>query len=349
MNKNCTIALLACVATLALAVTGCGGGSSAPAPADNTTADLHGQLLRGNGGGHLTSAASGAISNAAVTLVDSASGAAAGHDVTDDNGNFDFYDVPGGREYDVTVDYASSNDLDGDGSPDNAQIAFPVTLAEGSTADLTQTIDETDTDSDGQPDSVDVETEFGDDHGTNERQHHQHRMRSGETVADSDNDGSLEDETAFEDSDCDNRPDEMEGSGGSDGSVDGSSDDDEDDSIDDDSDDDNGDDSIDSDDDNSGDDAIDDDGGDDDSGDDIDDDPSGDDDDNSAGGDDGNGSDDDPSTGDGGDDNGDDDTSVDGDDGSDDDPTGDDNGGDDNGGGDDPAGDDNGGEGDPIV
>ncbi|MDQ3024835.1 MAG: carboxypeptidase-like regulatory domain-containing protein, partial [bacterium] len=91
INK-CALSFVALGGSLLLA--SCGGSAASPTQAPGT-ADLHGQLVQA--GGRSVSAASDGLSGVAVSLLDGQQ--SAGTDTTDEDGRFEFNDVPSGREY----------------------------------------------------------------------------------------------------------------------------------------------------------------------------------------------------------------------------------------------------------
>ena len=207
------IGTLAAVTVVALS-TGCGGGGSSivPGPGPDPsgpaagTADLSGQLLQA-GDSRVTSAAGSALSGLIVALINTATGQLTGNDVTDGMGKFEFSGVPSGEQYLVKVEFESSNDLDGDGQLDQVELFFPVSLAEQSVVSLLQQIGVSDSDGDGQLDAIEVESHLTDDHGLHVMENRQHRRRGGETVEDSNGNGSFDDDPSFSDSDGDGIPD----------------------------------------------------------------------------------------------------------------------------------------------
>ncbi len=220
-TKNCIA--LATLTGLSLLAASCGGGGGgAPVnpggggPAAGT-ANLTGQLREG-AGGRVTSTVGDGLSGIPVSLINAVTGALQGSNVTNASGNFEFKAIPSGSSYLVKVEFTSSKDLDGDGSNDQVELFFPVSVADQSITNLVQTIGVDDSNSDGSDDSLVVKTEIGDDKGHQESHHRQHRFRDGMTVDDSNNNGSFSDDSGFDDSNCDNLPDSSDSSGGSTGS-----------------------------------------------------------------------------------------------------------------------------------
>ncbi|MCC7479162.1 carboxypeptidase regulatory-like domain-containing protein [bacterium] len=222
MKNTKNLIALAALTGLSLIAASCGGGGGGPVnpggggPAAGT-ADLTGTLKEG-AGGRVTSTVGDGLSGIPVSLINTVTGALQGTDTTSASGNFEFKAIPSGSSYLVKVEFTSSKDLDGDGSNDQVELYFPVSVADQSITNLIQTIGVDDSNNDGSDDSLVVKTEIGDDNGHRESHHRQHRFRDGQTVDDSNNNGSFSDDSGFDDSNCDNLPDSSSSSGGSMGS-----------------------------------------------------------------------------------------------------------------------------------
>lgn len=205
----------AITASLALASCGGGGGGTGqPDPGNGIaagTANLSGQLLQGSDV-KVSSTIGAGLPGILVKLIRSSNGQLLGTDTTDGSGHYEFKGVPSGTGYLLKLEFLSSQDLNGDGSPDELELYFPLNLADQSTTQLLQRIGVSDSDSDGELDAVEVEFHFSDDFGHEDEHHSQHRHRSGETWIDDDGDGSYDD--SYDDSDADGLPDDSSGGSG---------------------------------------------------------------------------------------------------------------------------------------
>jgi cytochrome c-type biogenesis protein CcmE len=211
MQLNSSNLIAATAATLAL-LTSCGGGGgtqlvvppSGGGPAAGT-ADLTVQLTQGSRG---ASAVGDSMAGVLVQLIDAASGALLGSGTTNAGGRFEVKALPSGDTLLVKVEFTSNSDLDGDRLNDQIELTFPLSLADQSATQLLKQIGLTDSNSDGQLDSVDVAIEVGDDNGRSESHRRQHRHRDGRTVEDSNGNGNIDSsDRSFDDSDCDGLPD----------------------------------------------------------------------------------------------------------------------------------------------
>ena len=209
INKATTV-LAAVITGFALASCG-GGGSSAPLPGggtDNGVApgrtDINGTVIQSTDV-KASSAVGDGMPGLLVSLISTSTGQLMGTDITDSLGKYEFKGMPSGSGYLVKVEFTSSRDLDGNGSPDEIELYFPVDLADQAVMQILQQIGVSDSDNDGQLDAVDVEFRLDRDGTVIEDSHRQHRRRGGETRVDDNGDGSFDD--SFSDRDGDGLPD----------------------------------------------------------------------------------------------------------------------------------------------
>jgi hypothetical protein len=222
-DKNTTISLISLSVLAVLAATviaGCGGGGAAVTPPDNNggapapgTANISGQLVEGSGG-RITSTVGDSLSGVLVQLINIATGQLAGTDVTDISGKYEFKGVPAGQQYLLKVEFQSSQDLNGDGSADQVELALALNPTDQQVLSLLQQLGATDSDNDGQLDAIRFENELSDDKGLHEEHNSEHRLRDGQTVIDDNGNGSFSDDSPFDDSNGDGVMDDNGGSGG---------------------------------------------------------------------------------------------------------------------------------------
>ena len=216
-NSNIKINVLTALAVIITSFTmvSCGGGgSAAPLPGPGAgngvspgTTDVNGLIVQGSAEKASSTVGDG-LPGLLVSLISTSTGQLLGSDVTDSLGKYEFKGIPSGSGYLVKVEFTSSQDLDGNGQPDEIELYFPVDLANQAVMELLQQIGVSDSDGDGQLDAIEVEFHLNDDKGNSDSSHSQHQRRNGKTSIDSNNDGSFDDsDDSFDDSDGDGLPD----------------------------------------------------------------------------------------------------------------------------------------------
>ena len=215
-NTNFKLNVIAALAVIITSFTmvSCGGGSAAPLPGPGNgngvapgTTDVNGLIIQGSAEKASSTVGDG-LPGLLVSLISTSTGQLMGSDVTDGLGKYEFKGIPSGDGYLVKVEFSSSQDLDGNGQPDEIELYFPVDLADQAVMELLQQIGVSDSDNDGQLDAIEVEFHSTDDKGHVEDNHTQHQRRNGKTSVDSNNDGSFDDsDDSFDDSDADGLPD----------------------------------------------------------------------------------------------------------------------------------------------
>ena len=150
-----TVKTLLVMAVMLFSAASCGGGGGVnldPTPADNTpapgTADLSGTLTSTGGIKAFSQTGSG-FEGALITLINTLTGGIAGIDLTNGLGEFEFKGVPSGDFYLLKIEFQSTEDLDGDGHPDEIELYFPLSLADQAVVELLETIGVVDADGDG--------------------------------------------------------------------------------------------------------------------------------------------------------------------------------------------------------
>ncbi len=226
LSAKMAVFVFGLIAVMALAACG-GGGGVTPNPNDNgngngnntpTTGTVAGSVLDAGLGLKVVAQADDAspepIEGADVTLTESETGDVVDTTTTDENGEFEFEDVPANETYDVKVEVEIGDDLNGDGQPDSVETKSRVRVKAGKENRCDTELSTEDSSGDGNTDSLVVNTNIDDSNGQSRNRNRQ-RHRDGQTDLDEDGDGNFD--TSIDDNDHDGIDDNIDGDDDNDG------------------------------------------------------------------------------------------------------------------------------------